>query len=309
MRRPTFVGSNNPKEINFFVKMNIEFKNNVKDFSDKYTHFILDVWGVIHDGSQMYEGVMEHLLYLKQQGKKICFLSNAPRRASKVKEVLASYGIDEKIYDFILTSGEAAHIDFEANQKNGFKEYGKNYYYIGPKKDLDLLQDLDYKITNDASVADFVIATGFDGEGSVLQEKLPQIQEAIKHNLPLICVNPDLMVVKKNGNEMLCAGVLANEYEKLGGKVFYYGKPFAEVYKIACNLFHLSDKNSVIAIGDGMETDIKGAFDFGIDCALVTSGILCNKLGVSYGQKADESKLRKICDSYKLYPKYVIPTL
>lgn len=289
--------------------INMKFKNNVKDFCDNYTHFILDVWGVIHDGSSMYEGVMDHLLYLKQKGKKICFLSNAPRRASKVKEVLAGYGIDEKIYDFILTSGEAAHIDLEINQKNNFNNFGKNYYYIGPKKDLDLLSDLDYKITDDASSANFVIATGFNDEHSVLEEKLPQLQEAIKYNLPLICVNPDLMVVKKSGKEMLCAGVLANEYEKLGGKVFYYGKPFQEVYKIACKLFHISDKNNVIAIGDGMETDIKGAFDFGIDSALVTSGILCNKLGVTYGQKADESRLQKICDDYKLYPNYVIQTL
>lgn len=287
----------------------MQFYKGIKEISANYDYFIFDLWGVIHDGTQAYEGVLEALDFLKKQGKKICFLSNAPRRSYKVAEVLKKFSIDKNLYEFILTSGEATFLDFKKNQENGFKDFGKKYFYIGPKKDIDLLDGLDYQQTADASQASFAIATGFDDEKSILQEKFPQIQEAKKYNLPLICVNPDLLVVKQNGTEMICAGVLADEYQKMGGKVFYYGKPFSSVYNMTYEFFGKPNKSKIIAIGDGIETDIKGAFDFGIDSVLVTGGILCNKLGIRYGQQADVDKVQQICESYKIFPNYIIPNL
>ncbi len=287
----------------------MKFCKNLQEFSANYDYFVFDLWGVIHDGAQLYDGVAEALAMLKKQGKKICFLSNAPRRAGKVSQVLDKFGITKDFYEFILTSGEATFLDFKKNQENNFKDFGQKYFYIGPKKDIDLLDGLNYQQTESASEASFVIATGFDDEKSVLQEKLPQLLEARKYNLPLICVNPDLVVVKKDGAEMICAGVLAHEYEKNGGSVFYYGKPFSLVYKMTHDFFGAPQKNKILAIGDGMETDIKGANDFGIDCALVTGGILCNKLEVRYGQEANRDKVLKICETYKIFPQYIIPNL
>ena len=123
----------------------MQFKNNIRELSDIYDYFIFDVWGVIHDGSSAYSGAKEAIELLRNKGKKICFLSNAPRRAFKVAEVLAKYGITANLYDFILTSGEATYLDFEKNQNNNFADFGPNYFYIGPKKDIDLLSGLNYK--------------------------------------------------------------------------------------------------------------------------------------------------------------------
>lgn len=279
--------------------------NSIKEISDSYQYFVFDVWGVIHDGVSAYPGVLEALQFLKKSGKNICFLSNAPRRAYKVAEVLRRYGITEEIYDFILTSGEAFYLDLKHNQKN----LGKKYFYIGPKKDLDLLDGLDYERVLEASKADFVVSTGFDNDDSTLTEKLPQALEAVKHNLPMFCVNPDLIVVKKDGKEMICAGALAKEYERLGGQVVYYGKPFATVYKMTCEFFRNSENNKVIAIGDGLETDIKGATDYGIDSVLVTGGILVNELGINYAENADISRLGAICNRYGIHPQFVISNL
>lgn len=287
----------------------MQFHKGLRQISTNYDYFIFDLWGVIHDGTNAYSGALEALLFLKEQGKKICFLSNAPRRAHKVAEILKKFSITQDFYEFILTSGEAAFLDFEKNQKNNFAEFGQKYFYIGPQKDIDLLDDLDYEQVTKISEASFAIVTGFDDENSALQEKLPQIEEAKKYNLPLICVNPDLMVVKQNGTEMICAGVLADEYKKMGGEVIYYGKPFSSVYKMTHNFFGAPDKNKILAIGDGMETDIKGAYDFGIDSVLVTGGILCNKLGVYDGQEADPDKVKEICESYKVFPTYVLNRL
>lgn len=287
----------------------MNFISGIKEISNNYTHFIFDVWGVVHDGSHAYPGAIEAISFLHKEGKKVCFLSNAPRRSFKVATLLEKFGITPDMYDFILTSGEATFHDLKENQDNGFKNYGKNYFYIGPKKDIDLLDGLDYVRVDEASKADVAITTGFDGETSILAEKLPDAFEAKKYDLPMVCVNPDLIVVKQNGHEMICAGTLAREYEKLGGKVFYYGKPFSTVYKMTCEIFGNPEKQKILAIGDGLETDIKGANDFGIDSLLVTGGILANTLGIHHQQTADKARLEAVCNSHELFPKFVISNL
>ncbi len=287
----------------------MEFKSGIKDLSNLYDYFVFDVWGVVHDGSAIYPGAIEAISFLRQQGKKICFLSNAPRRASKVAAVFQKFGITTDFYDFILTSGEAAFLDLKKNQEHGFKNFGKNYLYIGPQKDLDLLDGLEYARVENAAEADFVITTGFDHEASTLVEKLPQAIEAKKFDLPMICVNPDMIVVRQDGREMICAGALAMEYEKIGGKVFYYGKPFSSVYKMVCELFGNPKSTKIIAIGDGLETDIKGANDFGISSVLVTGGILSNSLGIKYWQVADQNRLQTLLNTHQIFPNFIIPNL
>ena len=96
------------------------FKNNLTEIADAYQYFIFDIWGVIHDGSETYPGVVQTITTLRSQNKKICFLSNAPRRATKAAQVLEKFGITPNLYDFILTSGEAAYLDLEENQKNNY---------------------------------------------------------------------------------------------------------------------------------------------------------------------------------------------
>ncbi len=300
----------------------MKFISGINELSDRYSHFIFDVWGVVHDGSAAYPGVVEAISFLRKEGKRICFLSNAPRRADIVSNMLEKFGVTPDLYDFILTSGEVAFLDLAYNQDNNFKKFGKNYFYIGPQKDINLLDGLNYKKVEDAAHADFVVTTGFDHDESVLAEKLPQAAEAKRCNLPMLCINPDMIVVRQSGHQMICAGTLAAEYERMGGEVMYYGKPFSSAYEAVYKKFvsldsestsnSFSSKNDILkkylAIGDGLETDIKGASNFGIDSLLVTGGILSNPLGIKYWQSADEKKLRAICDSYQLFPQFVIPS-
>ena len=287
----------------------MKFISKISEISDYYSHFIFDIWGVIHDGSAAYPHAVETISALRKQGKKICFLSNAPRRSSKVATMLSQFGVTSDLYDFVISSGEATFLDLEKNQQNNFKTFGKNYLYIGPDKDLDLLKGLDYIRAEDAAKASFVINTGFEGVGSTLNEKLPQALAALKHNLPMICVNPDMIVVKQNGDEFLCAGALAKEYERLGGKVIYYGKPYLAVYKTVCEIFSNPENKKILAIGDSLETDIRGANAFGIDNLLTTGGILINTLGIKHGEVANKAKLETICNSYQTFPKFIIPNL
>lgn len=287
----------------------MNFKSGIKELVNNYEYFIFDIWGVVHDGSAAYPNVVEVISYLRSKNRKICFLSNAPRRAAKVALVLEKFGITPDLYDFILTSGEAAYLDLEKNQKNNFQDFGQNYLYIGPEKDRDLLEGLNYNMVDSASQADVAITTGFDNDYSTIEEKLPQIKDAKDFNLPMLCVNPDLIVIRQSGLELLCAGEIAKEYKKMGGEVSYYGKPYETVYKMVCKIFKCSDTSKMLAIGDALETDVKGASSFGIDSALVTSGILSNILGTKYGQEADRDKLEKVLNESQIFPQFIIPNI
>lgn len=285
------------------------FKNNSLEIISNYDYLILDIWGVIHDGSATYPNVIENLKHLRKLNKKICFLSNAPRRSIKVIEILTKFGISPDLYDFVLTSGEATYLSLEENQKQNFNNFSQNYYYIGPDKDINLLDGLKYNMVFDPSKAGFIINTGFDNDSSTIEEKLPQVKETIKYNLPMICVNPDLIVVKQNGQEMICAGILANEYKKMGGKVIYFGKPYNSVYEQVFRLFSIKDKSKVLAIGDGIETDILGANHFKIDSALIPGGILSGELNIKHNQLPEPETLNKICKKYNSFPQFVIAGL
>ena len=145
-----------------------------------------------------------------------------------------------------------------------------------------------------ANQAAFAVVTGFDEDNSTLEEKMPQIEAALKANLKLYCVNPDLIVVRQDGTKMLCAGVIGNYYKERGGEVEFIGKPHKAVYDYVFDI--LGNNIKICAIGDAPETDIKGANNAGIDSALVLGGIL----------KASTLPLEQILQESGANPTYVI---
>jgi HAD superfamily hydrolase (TIGR01459 family) len=234
---------------------------------DHYDALLLDLWGVVHDGTQLYPGVHEVMTKLRAQKKKIIMVSNAPRRAHKAAAVLTKLGIEPALYDHVITSGELGYQWLASGECN----WGKRYYYIGPGKDADVLNGLDFKRMDDLKEADFLLNVGFGSEEEQAADFTQLLRAAKGQGLPMLCLNPDLEVVKITGERFACAGVLASDYERMGGKVTYFGKPFPAVYDYCLKLLALP-KNKILAIGDGIATDIAGAVDFGIDAALVTRG-------------------------------------
>jgi HAD superfamily hydrolase (TIGR01459 family) len=238
----------------------------------KYEHFIVDLWGVIHDGTNTYEGVLEAIDALNKAGKKIIFLSNAPRRAKKVAEVLNYMGITSDKYLGIITSGEACYLALEGNREPIF--------YIGPKRDLDVLNGLDCEVKMEyAKGCKYAVLTGFVNDDNDIESNFPALKSALDAGLVLYCLNPDKVAVKQNGFRWLCAGVLAEEYEKMGGKVVYFGKPYAPVYELVMQKFNNPHKKLVLAIGDSISTDIAGANNFGIESVFITNGIHKSEIG------------------------------
>ncbi len=267
------------------------------DLISRYDGFIIDLWGVVHDGTALYPSAKAALQALHDAGKPVVFLSNAPRRAHMAKENLDKLGIPESHYASVITSGEVAYQQLQRD--HGW--LGTRYYYLGPGKDENIADGLDgYTRVFAPEEADFVLNTGYEIDFQPHEEVLPLLRGLVTLKLPLLCVNPDLEVVKQDGTYMLCAGTLAAAYEAMGGNVVYVGKPHAAVYEAAREA--LNGATKLLAIGDNPLTDILGANRTGIDSLLITGGVLLHHHG-----ELDDARARAISAEHGATPTYTAP--
>lgn len=249
------------------------------EIANYYDGFIIDLWGVIHDGTALYPGAVDAL---KSLGKPVVFLSNAPRQSHKAQETLDKLGVPRDAYLKVITSGQIAHDALKGDQT-----FSK-YYYLGPSKDEDILADLPSYKSVSIEEAEFVLNTGYEADFQPHAEVLPTLQKLLARKLPLMCVNPDMEVVKQDGTHMLCAGTLANAYAEMGGSVEYIGKPHANAFEAAKAAL---PPGNLLMIGDNPDTDIEGASAAGLDSLLITGGIL----KVRHGRVLNAHDTRAFC--------------
>lgn len=240
--------------------------------AQNYDGFIVDLWGVVHDGFAPYPGVIDCLRQLKQAGKQVVFLSNAPRRPGGIAKMLASMGVTPDLYTAIMSSGEAVYLGLR-DRTDEFASLGRKFYHLGPPRDQDVFDTLDYEQVLTPAEADFVLNTGPDDDLGPHNPDLyaPVLADCLKANLPMICANPDL-VVMKGGDRLYCAGYLAQLYEADGGQVIQRGKPDPAIYTPTLKMLGTA-RSRTIAVGDALRTDIAGAKAAQIDSCWVLSGI------------------------------------
>ena len=229
-----------------------------------YDAFLIDLWGVMHNGISLNTSAIKAVEELDKKGKRIVFLSNAPRPSKKVVEYLKRLKMDEKFLKNVLTSWEAALNSLKKNK------FGIKFYHLGPQRDDSLFYDIKKNKTT-LEKCDYILCTGlFDEE----EENLKYYVELLKNftKKKFICTNPDL-IVHRGSEEEYCAGKIAEIFETLGGEVIYFGKPHKEVY-LSC----LDMSQKTLVIGDNLNTDIKGANNMNLDCIFITSGIHKSKI-------------------------------
>ena len=223
----------------------------------------------MHNGIKLNPKAIEAINHLKNNAKKIVFLSNAPRPSAKVIDFLLKMKMDKQYLSNVMTSGEAA-----MNAINNNK-FGKKFFHLGPPRDVAIFE----KVKENSTTIDnceFILCTGlFDEDDPDINKS--QLHEndldyyknfLIKHiSKKLVCTNPDL-TVHRGDKEEYCAGYVAKIFEELGGETIYYGKPYKEIYNMC---FDKSEK--VLAIGDNLRTDIKGANNLNIDCVFISEGV------------------------------------
>src|SRR5690606_34491373 len=232
---------------------------------------IVDLWGTVHDGIRPIPGAVDCLQRLKAAGGRVALLSNAPRRVRSVAARLDAMGVPRDAYDFLLSSGEAAHLALARRDDPWHARLGRRCFHLGPPRDDDVHQGIGLEIVDRPADADFVLATGIDDEDETLADHEATLAAAAARGLPMVCANPDL-VVMVGERRSICAGTLAARYEELGGDVFYHGKPYPSVYETCFAELGLDRPDQVLCIGDSLRTDIAGANRAGADSLLLTGG-------------------------------------
>ena len=254
----------------------------LSEIQSKYDAFFIDLWGVIHNGVQLYPGAINVLENLNKLNKRFVLISNAPRPSKSVEKYLINLKMDKSFLSNLITSGEAALQTLKNNI------YGEKFYHLGPKRDVDLIRGFKKNQTN-LDKCDFILCTGlFDDKTSSLKYYENLLKKYTK--LKMLCTNPDLIVHRGSKTEY-CAGSIAEIFEKLGGRVIYFGKPYPEIYN-----FFIKKNEKILAIGDNIKTDIVGANRMKFDSLFITGGIhkkeFLNLSVKSYDKVLDKYKTR-----------------
>jgi HAD superfamily hydrolase (TIGR01459 family) len=255
-----------------------------------YDALILDLWGVVHDGSAPYPGVLDALTRLQAQGKPVVLLSNAPRRVDAIAERLAEIGVPRALYRAIHSSGEEAWQHMQRRDTPFFAALGPRCCFIGPARDHGMTEGLGVTRVDDPAAGDFVLNTGPWGWDETTEKYEPVLRAARARDLPMVCANADLVVIHR-GRRIICAGALAERYEALGGRVSWHGKPFPSVYDACLDLLGISARARILAVGDSLRTDIAGARRAGIDAVWIVGGIHAEELGMKPGEMPDRARV------------------
>lgn len=238
------------------------------DITDGFDVILSDVWGVLHNGVSAFPDAAIALRTAREAGKTVVLITNSPRPAPGVIAQLRVLGVPDEAYDRIITSGDVT--------RGLIAEGPRKVFLLGPERDMPLLEGLDVEVLGEAE-ADSVVCTGFfDDETETPEDYTDMLKSFVARKVPMICANPDL-VVERGERIIPCAGAMAAYYEQLGGEVRIAGKPHAPIYE-AClaaakEVRGAFAKDRVLAIGDGMPTDVKGAIASGLNLLYISGGI------------------------------------
>jgi HAD superfamily hydrolase (TIGR01459 family) len=244
--------------------------------SDRYEVFFIDQFGVLRDDEKAYDGAVEALEILKKTGKTIVILSNSGRSGEHNVKRLAPLGFASSSFDHFVTSGDVAYAILSGSATSG------KCFTISSGGDTDLADRLGMSSVGSSAEADIVIISGSEAERIAMDDYREMLRPAAENHRPCFCTNPDLLKLSK-GTVAPGAGAIADLYEELGGSVTRIGKPFPGIYEYALQLCGITDKTTVICIGDSIDHDIAGAQNAGLHSVLVETGILSD-------QSADERR-------------------
>jgi len=253
-----------------------KFCQGISDISDSYNAFIIDQWGVIHNGEKAYDGAVDCLKELRARKKYIIILSNSGKRAEENKQRLKQFGVGPTLYDEIITSGEICWQGLKTQDDGFFKNIGEKCFLMTRDGDTSIIAGLDnIKVTNNIEEADFLLISGSEAPKKTLVDYYePILRVAIRRRLKAICANPDSRILIGN-NYAFGPGMIARRYEDFGGVVYYVGKPHKPVFQHCIRLMQEREiyPGQTVMVGDTMAHDIIGAAGVNIDTCLVKNGL------------------------------------
>jgi HAD superfamily hydrolase (TIGR01459 family) len=241
-----------------------------------YDVLLCDVWGVVHNGIAAFPEACDALARFRNKGGAVILITNAPRAGANVQRILDRFAVPHDAYDTIMSSGDVTHGIVETRLK-------QSVFHLGPERDLSIFAGLDVTFAP-AETADYVVCSGLFDDTRETPDDYRELLTAMRaRSLFMVCANPDIVV--ERGDELVyCAGAIADAYAEIGGQVLYCGKPHAPIYEAALGKAAAlrggpSALARVLAIGDSVRTDLKGAALFGLDCLFVVSGLHADEAG------------------------------
>src|SRR5260370_32048523 len=218
--------------------MTLRLIDGIRDLAPDYDGFILDLWGVVHDGVAPFPGVLDCMGRLVEAGKRVVLLSNARRRSDEVVSRIAKIGVPAGLYHGVMSSGEEAWQQLARRDDPVYAGLGRRVLHIGSERDLEIRDGLGLDFVETPGQADFILNTGPAGWEDTIADYAPVLMAARERGLPMVCANPDLVVIHA-GRPALCAGALAEEYERLGGRGRWHGEPHPPRFAICLAPFGL----------------------------------------------------------------------
>ncbi|ESX23247.1 TIGR01459 family HAD-type hydrolase [Mesorhizobium sp. RSR565B] len=272
----------------------VEHLNGVNQLAERYDFFLLDQFGVLHDGASPYPGAVEALSALKRAGKTIVLISNSGKRAGPNESRLLKLGFEPGSWDHFVSSGEVAWEFFHDMAVSGKLLPNTKCLLISRDDDRSAIEGLPFALTKDGDDAGLVLISASEGDRYDLEHYRRLLAPAAVRQVPCFCTNPDKIMLTAVGPRF-GAGRLADLYEDLGGSVTRIGKPYPTIFGAALALAGNPDRGTVVCVGDSVEHDIAGGLAAGVATVLVLSGIL-----------ADTPDLFDLFDTMDAYPDYTM---
>ena len=272
----------------------------VAAISENRKAWLCDVWGVLHDGVDVFAPALEACRAFKARGGEVILISNSPRPSPSVRRHLTSLGVPEDCFNAIATSGDVTRNCVEAYA-------GRPVFHLGPERDKVLFSGLNVAFAPAAEAVALVCTGFFDEEREMPGDYDGMLTAFAARNVPMICANPDLYV--EHGSKLLpCAGLLAERYAALGQTVIQAGKPYRPIYDLAMSkISRTHAPGELLAIGDGIDTDIKGASALGIDSIYIASRVFRGDKG--HRDPLDEPELERLLAGRPFRPAAAMPQL
>jgi HAD superfamily hydrolase (TIGR01459 family) len=265
----------------------------VSAIADRYDLFILDQFGVLHDGVAPYPGALQCLVELRRLGKQIVILSNSGKRSDKNEKRLEKLGFTSCPWDLFMSSGEVAWRQLAASGAS------QSCYLISRDGDRSAIDGLSVSIAANPEDADIILLTASEGDRFEISHYEGLLSRAAERRIPCLCTNPDRIMLTPSGQKF-GAGRIAELYASMGGSVIFVGKPYPAIYEAALLAMGNPNKSRVVCIGDSVEHDVAGASNSSLASALVRTGIHA---------RASEDELNGEFNHYKVQPDFVLPGL
>ncbi len=262
------------------------------DIAGGYAVILSDVWGVVHNGIDPFPDACAALKRARENGKTVVLITNSPRVRDDVEDQLAAIGVPRDCWDHLVTSGDVT--------RDLIADGPRRVFHLGEDRDLAIYDGLDVELVEEQEASGVVCTGLFDDDTETPDDYAQMLARFRSRDLPFICANPDI-VVERGDRLIWCAGALARDYTQLGGRAFVAGKPHQPIYAAALLLAAQSLGRQVVpaevlAIGDGVLTDVKGAAANGIDVIFVTSGIHAREYDA--GGAPDQVRLTAFLDGH-----------